>query len=117
MRKIGWLEALVFACGCTSSIESGIIDEKRYEPEREYSKKEMAILVPPTFIYTKFIDDEDYVLVISGTDRNGKLTKREVYVTKEVYDSLKKGDAFDGLKIPHEDRDDDQRKIKLPERD
>lgn len=48
-----WLEALLLATagGCSASlIESGIIAEKRYESTREFSKSEMAIIMPPTFI-------------------------------------------------------------------
>jgi len=92
-------------------IDWGVIIEKRHEPETTYSKRKLFMEANGKRAYTirDYVDDEDYIITF-GVEKFGKLKSRTVYVTKEVYDSLRVGDGFNTKIIPHEIIDEDKQK-------
>ena len=97
--------ALSLISGCTNSLESGKITEKRYEPQRVYMKREL-VKSPSTYELRQYMDDEDFIITFAR-DFKGVSHSRTVYVSKDVYDSLNEGDDFDTSKVIYEDSDQD----------
>lgn len=106
--------ALSFALsGCINLARyDGAIIDKRHEPERIYERVEMVSggRMPSSAYKKIMVDDEDYVLVVGRELKNMKGEKElrtwELYVAKDVYDSLNIGDFFDGS-LPYETDDRD----------
>lgn len=91
--------------GCTASLDSGKITEKKHEPQRHYLASERNG-PHPQFYTVQYFDDEDFIITFTRTFK-GVPHSRTVYVSKEVYDSLKEGDVFDTSKFSFEDEDKD----------
>ncbi len=96
--------ALSLISGCTNPLESGKIIEKRYEPARAYHQSIIISSKPPMSALQQMFDDEDFIITFVRTFK-GVSHSRTVYVSKEVYDSLKEGDDFDTSKFYFEDHD------------
>lgn len=105
LKKSLGIGALVLSLigGCTESLDSGIITEKRYEPQRTYLKSELK-KSPSTYETVHYTDDEDFIITFVRNFK-GVSHSRTVYVSKEVYDALKEGDVFDTSKCSYEDYD------------
>ena len=97
--------ALSLIGGCTKSLESGKITEKRYESQKVYIKREL-VKSPSTYELIQYMDDEDFIITFAR-DFKGVPHSKTVYVSKEVYDSLNEGDVFDTSKFLYEDSDQD----------
>ena len=98
--------ALSLISGCTNSIESGKITEKRYESERKYTQSYIISAKPPMYGKRQMFDDEDFIITFVRNFK-GVSHSRTVYVSKEVYDSLNEGEDFDTSKLVYEDSDQD----------
>lgn len=101
--------AALLACS-SEPITSGTIISKQHEPERQY------VVTTENFwtggeMKTKFIDDEDFILVLQqfGGTKFRNTRQRQLYVSKIIYDSLKVGDFVDlpasGMKYEKDDHD------------
>lgn len=95
-------------------ITSGTLASKQYEPELAY------FITTKNFwtgeeIKTKFIDDEDFIVVLQqfGGTKFKSTRQRQIYVSKTIYDSLKVGDSIDllesGIKFEEKDKDVEQK--------
>ena len=99
---------------CTSKpITSGTVAQKWHEPERAYAITEEDLWTGKE-ITRKFLDDEDYVIVLRqwGGTKFRSTRERRLYVNKARYDSLQIGDSVDLQKsgILYEDSDKDVEK-------
>lgn len=88
--------ALGVGCG-GEDIRSGIVVDKKYEPEREYSELQPVFVPSPNgpvigyYIPQTRIDDEDFLLQLwnQQLDRKGWIE-----VPKEEYERYNKGDMY-----------------------
>lgn len=76
-------------------VTEGRVVEKRHEPERrwlelrpQYVGKVMLLI--PFFHY----DDEDWILVIEGLDKRGKISQSKVYTSEETWESVQVGEWY-----------------------
>ena len=79
---------LVFLAGC-DRIERGNIVSKHYEPKKVTTS---MILVGQVMVPTTSIDDEDWVIMVKGKTKKGKVVTKRVEVTQVFYNSAKVGD-------------------------
>ncbi|MBI2671933.1 hypothetical protein HYX16_03285 [Candidatus Woesearchaeota archaeon] len=94
------------------TIYSGTITKKKHSPERIY---EVTMHIPvktdgrTSWVYKKISlkDDEDYTIQFKQYV-NGLVKSREIFVSREIFDSVKLGDFLDTTVIPYEDRSDDE---------
>jgi NADPH-dependent 2,4-dienoyl-CoA reductase/sulfur reductase-like enzyme len=86
------------AVGCNSVTEGEIV-EKWYEPENSYvaimpmmisNGKTTTTMMIPYYIY----DGEDYCIKIKGIDKKGKERTKTLYVRRERWQDLDKGQYF-----------------------
>jgi len=93
--------------GCSGNrpIERGYVMEMRYDPEHEYKKNEIVLVVPiQVWDERTYVDDADYIVTFFN-NVNGQFKQRTVYTTKSVYKHISVGDIFDCTKMPYEDED------------
>lgn len=106
IRKVLEIGVLVSTLtGCSEPINSGLVLEKRYEPQEEYTRRGGTMLRHRRTM----VDDENFIITF-GRNEQGKPRTRIVYVKKDLYDSLKVGDSFDICRFSYEDSDPGYRK-------
>ena len=116
MKNIILICLVVMIAGCGRELTEGEVVGKYYEPDRTFVMlMPMAISCGQSCISTMMIpyimyDDEDYVLIISGRDRNGNLITEEWYVDKDTYEKAETGrrEVFESSGAS---RDDDHEKV------
>jgi len=90
----------VLLSGCVDPLEVGRVADKEYEQERFWVDRvshtyKVGDVRFTTYSYDLRVDEEDWILVIEGWNKDEKFVRETHYVSKGVFDSFELGDRYE----------------------